>query len=150
MAYLVSSVLLAGWLGVWILVGAFSVHVWTGPEVHPVFCTMGTGSLCQGICCEGTVLATHPRLAPVLLWMGKSLLLPPLCVFMPCYSKNFPFTYGWEDWLLFTSTGRNSFLILPSSALSSWCLSLTANLYLVLWSRINWALPLYVLYTFML
>ena len=42
----------------------FSAPVQTGPEAHPVSCTMGTGSF-QGVRCGRVVMLTpHPLLVP--------------------------------------------------------------------------------------
>jgi hypothetical protein len=42
----------------------FSAPVQTGPEAHPVSCTMGTGSFPGLMCGRGVTLAPHPLLVP--------------------------------------------------------------------------------------
>jgi len=46
-------------------VGArFSALVQTGPEAHPAFCTMGTGSFSRVSCGRGVTLTPNPLLVP--------------------------------------------------------------------------------------
>ena len=60
-----SDCLRAGWSGDWIPVGArFSALVQTGPEAHPVSCTMGTVSFLRVRCGRGVTLTPHPLLVP--------------------------------------------------------------------------------------
>jgi len=39
-----------------------SAHVQSGPEAHPAFCTMGTGSFPGVSCGRGMMLTPHPLL----------------------------------------------------------------------------------------
>ena len=41
----------------------FSAPVQTGPETHPAFCTMDTGSFSGVLCGRGVTLTTHPHIA---------------------------------------------------------------------------------------
>jgi hypothetical protein len=60
-----SDCLRAGRSGDRILVGArFSAPVLTGPEAHPVSCTMGTDSFPGVNCGGGVTLTPHPFLVP--------------------------------------------------------------------------------------
>ena len=42
----------------------FSAPVQTGPEAHPAYCTMGTGSFPGVRCGQGVTLTPHPLLVP--------------------------------------------------------------------------------------
>ena len=46
--------------------------VQTGPEAHPAYCKMGTGSFPGVKCSRGVLLATHPLLVPR-SWKSKPL-----------------------------------------------------------------------------
>jgi len=63
----------------------FSVPVQTGPEVHPVSCTMGTGSFPGVKSGQGVTLTPHPLLVP---WSRKGRAIPllPLWAVQPVQS----------------------------------------------------------------
>jgi hypothetical protein len=58
------------------------------PEAHSAYCTMGTGSLCQGYSDQGVALSSHPKLVSSLL-MDRAILvalynMPQRHIYMAC------------------------------------------------------------------
>jgi hypothetical protein len=66
--------------------------VQTGPGAHPASCTMGTGYFPRVKCDWGTLLTTHPLLAPR-SWKSRTIPLPPSGPQLGLWQGYFTFTF---------------------------------------------------------